>query len=170
MKADASDIIEGIIWIIVVLIWFISGIVKSFRKGRKKKEAGKKPTPAQRARQENQKDKEKPSPQETWTMLKGNFEDFFKEVARLREEKTPPPVPEPPRKTAPTNAWVEDEPPQAERSRRQETPVPGAYKEGQSDTAPALIRNLTGDELRRAVIYREILGPPVALRNDENPF
>ncbi len=139
MSNKTTEMIKTILWIAVFFIWVFSRILKKFLQ--KKGDSG----------------------QNRYEMLKGNFSGFFKEVSEKMElagQKTesvrkpltsivqpkyelPPPIPG--NKTGTVTASVTE-------TRVSESPFG---------------LNLSPKGLRHAVILSEILGPPIALRNED---
>jgi len=158
MKADTSDVIEGIIWLVVILIWFISNIVK----GRKKKKSAKL---SQAEKQEDRRDRQQSSRRKAGGLLSGNLKGFFKEIAMLQKRESSPQTQKPPGQSFTLPAQPrETKPPLI-------APEEIRHKSFSSDeTEGGSGMKLSGDELRRAIIYSEIIGPPVALRSDERRF
>jgi len=156
MKADTSDVIEGIIWLVVILIWFISNIVK----GRKKKK------PAKLSQAEKQEDSQQSSRRKAGGLLSGNLKGFFKEVAMLLKRESSPQTPPGQSFTLPAQPRETKPPLIAPEEIRHKSFSSEYYDETEGDSG----MKLSGDELRRAIIYSEIIGPPVALRSDERRF
>lgn len=153
MSDSTTDIIKGIFWIIIFFIWIFSRILKKIPQ--KKGDPG----------------------QKNVRQIKENVGDFFKELSEKMKEgeskaeavskplitvtasenTLPPPIPQD--KTKPVKAYPTEKmtPDSSSRQVRECSPPCNL-----SQINLAFRKNL-----RQAIIFSEILAPPLALRNDE---
>jgi len=144
MSDSTTDIIKGIFWIIVFFIWVFSRILKKIPQ--KKGDSG----------------------QNKVQLIKENVGDFFKELSEKMKEagqktekpittisgpkdKLPPPIPQ---------GKINDL-----QNRFTVVPVKATVSETQRVSESRF--RLSPKDLRQAVIFSEILAPPIALRNEE---
>lgn len=160
MEANFADVLEAIFWIVIFLIWLVNRI----RKGSEKKKQTppplpKSPTPAepQRSRQ----NKEETSAKGTSGLVQNILEEMVRVQAKRKAvgPTTPPAPPQDEDVLEIIEAPTEE--------------VPKHRSVVRVKKKPRRLRlrlDLSGQGLRQAVLLREILGPPVALRNDDTRF
>lgn len=151
-----ADILESLVWIAVILFWLFTQVLK----GRSKKG---KPAPVADQRS----DERKTPAKQTMGALKSGLREFFNEIAKMQEDKResssrrretvqkplPPPLP-----------------PRPDRDASKQKPPVEPYGEKKRVPELSIRQALSGQSLRQAVLLREILGPPVALKDDDRRF
>ncbi|MDM8525240.1 hypothetical protein QUF80_17860 [Desulfococcaceae bacterium HSG8] len=168
MNAD-TDTIKTIFWVIVIIFWVLSSLVKFLRKKDKSK-PGPPPLPRTTEHSDARKEEEKKSPVRS---LKEGLANFFEEIVMAQNEGFQKilPVGEAVQKSSPSVAPDHDAPAKPAESdatpAEVRKPASEDYYETEKVSVPAGL-DLSGEGLRRAVVFSEILGPPVALRGDDN--
>ncbi|RLC13531.1 MAG: hypothetical protein DRI57_16040 [Deltaproteobacteria bacterium] len=169
MKANLSDILEGLFWFVIFAVWLIS----RFRQQPKKK-AKEAPVPPPLSEsssgadnQRTQKEEKQTPAHETFKLLKGGLRGFLEEMAKMQQggQMTPPQN----EQADWEQAHVAPKPVKTDVPRpKPEEPSP--EPESRPRRLPTMRLNLSRKGLRQGVLFREILGPPVALREEEKQF
>ena len=155
MDNDTADIIKTIIWAVIFIFW------AGWQFFKKLTGAIKKDAPAQ-----SRKNKKQAAPRKKTKAIGDSLRDFFEEITKVRKAEKPvsPPPPEKPKAAT-------------AKRKKQQTPAetPSAVSAPAMPPADLFSEetglHLSAQDMRQAVIFSEILGPPLALRDtDDRPF
>ncbi|OQX23357.1 MAG: hypothetical protein BWK80_26475 [Desulfobacteraceae bacterium IS3] len=151
MDNDTADFIKTIIWVLIFFLWAgwqffkkLTGIIK-------------KDAPPQ-----SRKNKKQAVPRKKTKAIGESLRDFFEEITKAQKAgkpESPPPPKKPKAVSAPR--------------KKQQTPaaVSAPAQQPAALFSEEILPHLSAEDMRQAVIFSEILGAPLALRDtDDRPF
>ncbi len=170
MNENLVDIIKAIVWGAVFVIWFLITLWKKLRQNKSAP-----PLPEVSARgdsQDTKKDKKRKIPvRQIFGSLKGDLEDFFEDIVKVQKGEQQRPLPGKSEPTREDIASVTHRPDIcADISKDIESFQTHVSESQKRASCSPFCLKLSKRDLRQAVVYSEILGPPIALRENNKTF
>ncbi|QTA85431.1 hypothetical protein [Desulfonema magnum] len=175
MNENLTDIIEAIVWLMVFIIWFMVTLWRKLRQEKKKEKSASASVPEVLERGDTQKipkDKTRAtSVRQIFGSLKGDLENFFEDIARMQNAEKQTSLPDKSEKTGKDIAGAAHGPDMPDDISEHIESVQTDVFESPKRTSRSPFRlKLSKKNLQQAVVYSEVLGPPVALRENDKTF